>query len=198
MIIYRHVPLLPVELLSLHETTGDNTEGTTSGLFSLACGYNVSEDLLTSRTLPVPCSCCMAACRSQSDTCGNSSTPLWMRKHLKPATPAWIMGRSSSYNYTSVTVFVDAFGVIPCSWGCVHLVQAGSLYLVARDHTSPKGCVHKTLPCRLLQLLVEMIECGGWRNAVSEKNNKDPRSVMFCDKLSLLATSKASQGSTCS
>lgn len=57
---------------------------------------------LTSRTLPVPCSCCMAACRSQSVTCGNSSTPLWMRKHLKPATPAWIMGRSSSYNCTSV------------------------------------------------------------------------------------------------
>lgn len=92
-------------------------------------------------------------------------------------------------------LFVDASGVIQCSWGCVHLVQAGSLYLVARDHTSPEGCVHKTLPCRLLQLLVEMTECGGWRNAVSEKNdNKDHRS----DKLSLLATSKASQGSTCS
>lgn len=51
---------------------------------------------LTSRTLPVPCSCFMAEWRSLSATWGNSSTPLWMRKHLKPATPALIMGWSSS------------------------------------------------------------------------------------------------------
>lgn len=58
---------------------------------------NLIEDApVTSRTLPVFCSCFMAVCRSQSVTWGNSSTPLWMRKHLKPATPAWIMGWSSS------------------------------------------------------------------------------------------------------
>lgn len=82
--------------------------------------WNVSEDLLTSRTLPVPCSCCMAACRSQSATCGNSSTPLWMRKHLKPATPAWIMGRSSSYNCTSVIcgcVWSNSVQLRMCSFG---------------------------------------------------------------------------------
>lgn len=75
----------------------------------------MSEDLLTSRTLPVPCSCCMAACRSPSVTCGNSSTPLWMRKHLKPATPARIMGRSSSYNCASV--------ICGCVWSNSVLIQ---------------------------------------------------------------------------
>lgn len=53
---------------------------------------------LTSRTLPVPWSCFIAACRSASLTWGNSSTPLWIRKHLNPATPAWTIGLSSSWD----------------------------------------------------------------------------------------------------
>lgn len=41
------------------------------------------------------------------------------------------------------------------------------LYLIARNHTSPESCVHKTLPCRLLQLRVKISKCGSWRDAVS-------------------------------
>lgn len=65
------------------------------------CALFRSNVVLTSKTLPVPCSCFMAVCRSDSFTYGNSSTPLWMRKHLKPATPAWIMGRISICKQTS-------------------------------------------------------------------------------------------------
>lgn len=53
---------------------------------------------LTSRTLSVPWSCFIASCRSVSLTWGNSSTPLWIRKHLNPATPAWTIGLSSSWD----------------------------------------------------------------------------------------------------
>lgn len=66
-------------------------------------------------------------------------------------------------------LFVYAFGIIQHSAAenVFILSKLVSLYLVARNHTSPEGCVHKTLPCRLLQLLTKMTKCGSWRNAVS-------------------------------
>lgn len=90
------------------------------------CGFNDHKRYrrccgrwVTSRTLPVPRSCFMAMCRSQSVTWGNSSTPLWMRKHLKPATPAWIMGRSSSYKETAFVCVCFGRNSAQSGWECV-------------------------------------------------------------------------------
>lgn len=40
-------------------------------------------------------------------------------------------------------------------------------YLIARDHASPEGYIHKTLPCCLPQLLVKISKSCGGRDAVS-------------------------------
>lgn len=141
---------------------------------------------VTSRTLPVPCSCFMAEWRSTSVTWGNSSTPLWMRKHLKPATPAWIMGRSSCCKETSVVCV--CFSPDSVKTGCkyVHFVSAVSLHLIARNHASPERCVHKTLSCCLLLLLTKMTKCGGWRDAISvgvlPKETTTAENLLFSQK----------------
>lgn len=99
----------------------------------------------------------MAACRSHSVTWGNSSTPLAMRKHLKPATPAWIMGWSSSCRDTQALYIPDGIQKVPD-------VPPN---LVSRNHSPPEGHVHEALPRRLPQLLLEVRERGGGGDAVS-------------------------------
>lgn len=89
----------------------------------------------TSRTLPVPRSWAMAACRSLSDTWGNSSTPLWIMKHLNPGIPARIMGRSSDCKGTSrhLTYLLQAQGMFRLS-----VLNVGNEKAVsASDHTVP-------------------------------------------------------------
>lgn len=47
------------------------------------------------------------------------------------------------------------------------MLKPGTRYLIARDHASPEGYVHKTLPCCLPQLLMKIVKSCGGRDAVS-------------------------------
>jgi len=78
---------------------------------------------LTSRTLSVPWSCFIAACRSVSLTWGNSSTPLWIRKHLNPATPAWTIGLSSSWDWWIEMDWQAGRLTIYCYTATVHILM---------------------------------------------------------------------------
>lgn len=93
----------------------------------------------------MPCSCFMAVCRSLSFTWGNSSTPLWMRKHLKPATPAWIIGRRWSCKETFMELFALVLFFFVCfftTWPVCRVHHAKAV------HTLP-DCQGPRLPRRL-------------------------------------------------
>ena len=57
-------------------------------------------------------------------------------------------------------------------------VQAVPLYLIARNHTAPEGCVHKTLPCRLPQLVAKIAKGGGRRDAISVAEKEKQKSLL--------------------
>lgn len=77
-------------------------------------------------------------------------------------------------------LFVFALVIIQHSLAekCVHFVQAVPLYLIARNHTAPEGCVHKTLPCRLPQLVTKIAKGGGWRDAISVVGKEKQKSLL--------------------
>lgn len=118
-----------------------------------------------------------------------------MRKHLKPATPAWIIGQSSSCKETSVVCVYFGFDSIQSSCKCAHFLLSCSSeqHLIAKNHASPEDCVHKTLSRHLLLLLTKITKCGGWRDAISvesltKKRTEKTRlltSILIFQKISL-------------
>lgn len=64
-------------------------------------------------------------------------------------------------------------------------VQAVLLYLIARNHTSPEGCIHKTFPRRLPQLVAKVTQCSGWRDAISAQYSQINKGVKLNSPFSL-------------
>lgn len=87
----------------------------------------------------------MAVCRSPSVTWGNSSTPLWMRKHLKPATPAWIMGWSSSCGEASFVCVCFGHNSAQSGWEmCSFCPSCSSLPDCQESHRPRRLCPQNT------------------------------------------------------
>lgn len=100
---------------------------------------------------------------SSSLTHGNSSTPLSIKKHLNPLTPALARGTNSPW--AAKNQFNGS--------GKEHIMQKKlGVYLVARNDTSPESNVHATLSPRSVYFDLEIFDGSRGRNSVQGHVNE--------------------------